>query len=149
MVTNNDTNSNICDQIEKDMCIVFRIVGVCLGIPNQTFKWYYRISANEPLLYQSFTPLEFYNTMVRPIFHLEDKVIIGFISPARVFLYCIIISDNLSLTTAYTLHYACVLKLAKIYFFSVTGLFDIWPESQQGIRPAVHVGFGWERSGGH
>ncbi|XP_060865392.1 bleomycin hydrolase-like [Metopolophium dirhodum] len=82
MVTNNATNSNISDQIEKDMCIVFRIVGVCLGIPNQTFKWYYRRSANEPLLYQSFTPLEFYNTMVRPVFHLEDKV--SLISDPRV-----------------------------------------------------------------
>ncbi|XP_029341511.1 bleomycin hydrolase-like [Acyrthosiphon pisum] len=74
MVTNNDTNSNISSQIEKDMCIVYRIVGVCLGIPDQTFKWYYRIGPNEPLVYQSFTPLEFYNTMVRPVFHLEDKV---------------------------------------------------------------------------
>ncbi|XP_026819397.1 bleomycin hydrolase-like [Rhopalosiphum maidis] len=56
------------------MSIVFRIVGVCLGIPKQTFKWYYRTSANEPLLYSDITPLEFYNTMVEPIFHLEDKV---------------------------------------------------------------------------
>lgn len=74
MVTNNDTNSNISDQIEKYMCIIFRIVGVCLGIPKQTFKWYYRKSANDPLLYRNFTPLEFYNIMVRPVFHLEDKV---------------------------------------------------------------------------
>ncbi|XP_060845140.1 bleomycin hydrolase-like [Rhopalosiphum padi] len=74
MVTNNDTNSNISDQIEKDMSIVFRIVGVCLGIPKQTFKWYYRSSANEPLLHCDITPLDFYNTMVEPIVHLEDKV---------------------------------------------------------------------------
>lgn len=81
MVTNNDTNSNISDQIEKDMSIVFRIVGVCLGIPKQTFKWYYRSSANEPLLHCDITPLDFYNTMVEPIVHLEDKVMtIVFIS---------------------------------------------------------------------
>jgi len=135
MVTNNDTNSNISDQIEKDMCIVFRIVGVCLGIPNQTFKWYYRLSSNEPLLYQSFTPLEFYNSMVRPVIRLEDKVIIiSFIPQARVFLY--FISTN---NYCIYIHYACVSKLAKIFSFSVTGLFDIRPESQQGIRPVVHV----------
>ncbi|KAE9533479.1 hypothetical protein AGLY_009117 [Aphis glycines] len=74
MVTNNDTNSNISDQIEKDMCIVFRIVGVCLGIPNQTFKWQYRLNEYEPICHRDFTPLEFYNTMVEPIFHIEDKV---------------------------------------------------------------------------
>jgi len=144
MVTNNDTNSNISDQIEKDMCIVYRIVGVCLGIPNQTFKWYYRISADEPLLYQSFTPLEFYNTLVHPVIQLEDKVIIiGFIPQSLVFLYFTGINN-------YTyIHYACVFRLAKIFSFSVTGLFDIRPESQQGIRPVIHVGFSWERSGGH
>ncbi|XP_015369829.1 PREDICTED: bleomycin hydrolase-like [Diuraphis noxia] len=74
MVTNNETDSNISDQIEKDMCIVFRIVGICLGIPKQTFKWHYRIGSDEPLLYEYFTPLEFYNTMVRPVFRIEDKV---------------------------------------------------------------------------
>ncbi|XP_025191192.1 bleomycin hydrolase-like [Melanaphis sacchari] len=74
MVTNNDTNSNISDQIEKDMCIVFRIVGVCLGIPKQTFKWNYRSNSNESIFYDKITPLEFYNIMVKPIFHLEDKV---------------------------------------------------------------------------
>jgi len=86
MVTNNDTNSNISDQIEKDMCIVFRIVGVCLGIPNQTFKWQYRLNEYEPICNRDFTPLEFYNTMVEPIFHIEDKVVIAFISKTWIFL---------------------------------------------------------------
>lgn len=119
MVTTNDTNSNISDQIEKDMCIVFRIVGVCLGIPNQTFKWHYRMSSNEPLLYQIFTPLEFYNTMVRPVFHLEDKVIIGFISQARLYLYYANTNNYYIM-----LYYTSFLKLTKIFSFSVIGLFD-------------------------
>lgn len=89
MVTNNETDRKISDQIENDMCIVFRIVGICLGIPNQTFKWHYRMGPNEPLLYENYTPLEFYNKMVRPVFRIEDKVTIGFISQTRIFLYYI------------------------------------------------------------
>jgi len=86
MVTNNDTNSNISDQIEKNMCIVFRIVGVCLGIPKQTFKWQYRLNEYDPIRHRDFTPLEFFNTMVEPIFHIEDKVVIVFISQTWLFL---------------------------------------------------------------
>jgi len=96
MVTNNETDSNISDQIEKDMCIVFRIVGICLGIPKQTFKWHYRTGPNEPLLHENYTPLEFYNTMVRPIFRIEDKVTIGFISQTRIFFYYITINNLLN-----------------------------------------------------
>ncbi len=86
MVTNSDTDSNISDQIEKDMCIVFRIVGVCLGIPQQTFKWQYRLNEYDPICHRDFTPLEFYNTMIEPIFHIEDKVFIVFISKTWIFL---------------------------------------------------------------
>jgi len=75
LVTACATDQQISDEIEKDMCIVYRIVGICLGIPRHSFKWYYHDGTDQPCSYQIFTPLEFYERVVRPTFDLGDKVI--------------------------------------------------------------------------
>jgi len=72
MVTNKSTDGQIANEIEKDMCMVYRIVGICLDIPQQTFKWYVR--NGRTCSYQVITPLQFYETVVRPVFNFDDKV---------------------------------------------------------------------------
>lgn len=56
------------------MEVIYRIVGICLGIPPETFTWeYYDKSKN----YNSVGPitgLEFYEKYVKSSFDIEDKV---------------------------------------------------------------------------
>ncbi|XP_025409149.1 bleomycin hydrolase-like [Sipha flava] len=74
MVIRGASNKQIKDEIEKDMIIVYRIVGICLDIPKPTFNWYYRSSKNQQCSYQKITPLQFYESVVRPTYDLENKV---------------------------------------------------------------------------
>jgi bleomycin hydrolase len=56
------------------MTVIFRIVGICLGVPPETFVWeYYDKSKN----YNSVGPVtgpEFYEKYVKPYFNVDDKV---------------------------------------------------------------------------
>ncbi|XP_017852552.1 bleomycin hydrolase isoform X2 [Drosophila busckii] len=61
-------------KIQEQMAEIYKVVGICLGIPAETFTWeYYDKSKN----YQSIGPissLEFYERYVKPHFNVEDKV---------------------------------------------------------------------------
>lgn len=74
MVIINAPDKEISDEIEKYMCVIYRIVGICLDIPNDTFKWHCRVNNDQSLSYENITPLEFYETLVRPTFNVDDKV---------------------------------------------------------------------------
>jgi len=72
MVTNEATDRQIANEIEKDMCVVYRIVGICLNIPQPTFKWYDQSGKTHS--YQTITLLEFHETVARPTFNVDDKI---------------------------------------------------------------------------
>ncbi|XP_026846143.1 bleomycin hydrolase isoform X2 [Drosophila persimilis] len=68
------TEEEITAKIQEQMSEIYKVVGICLGIPAETFVWeYYDKSKN----YQSVGPvssLEFYERYVKPHFNVEDKV---------------------------------------------------------------------------
>ncbi|XP_034655565.1 bleomycin hydrolase isoform X2 [Drosophila subobscura] len=68
------TEEEITAKIQEQMSEIYKVVGICLGIPSETFVWeYYDKSKN----YQSIGPvssLEFYERYVKPHFNVEDKV---------------------------------------------------------------------------
>ncbi|XP_008205982.1 bleomycin hydrolase isoform X1 [Nasonia vitripennis] len=74
LVDNKATDEQINERILEQMTVVYRIVGICLGVPPETFTWeYYDKSKN----YQSVGPItgpEFYEKYVKPYFDVNDKV---------------------------------------------------------------------------
>lgn len=53
---------------------IYNVVGIMLGIPDETFKWEYY---DKNKSYQSIgpvTPVEFYQKYVKPYYNVEDKV---------------------------------------------------------------------------
>lgn len=68
------SEQEIANKIQEQMSEIYKVVGICLGIPAETFTWeYYDKSKN----YQSIGPissLEFYERYVKPHFNVEDKV---------------------------------------------------------------------------
>lgn len=53
---------------------VFRIVGICLGIPPDTFSWQYTDKAKQHTTVGPITALDFYNNYVKPVWNVEDKI---------------------------------------------------------------------------
>lgn len=74
MVEDGNSDAEIKSKIDEQMVIIFRIVGICIGIPNSTFTWEYLDKSKQ---YQSkgpITPLQFYQEFVKPVFNVDDKV---------------------------------------------------------------------------
>ena len=53
---------------------VYRIVGICLGIPPTTFTWEYTDKAKQFVSVGSLSPQQFYETYVKPVWNVEEKV---------------------------------------------------------------------------
>lgn len=68
------SDEQLQEKIKEQMTVIYRIIGVCLGIPPETFVWeYYDKSKN----YNSVGPvtgLEFYEKYVKPYFNVDDKI---------------------------------------------------------------------------
>lgn len=56
------------------MSNIYRVVGICLGIPNETFTWNYYDKNKAYHTIGPITPKEFYESHVKPIFNVDDKV---------------------------------------------------------------------------
>lgn len=56
------------------MEVIYRIVGICLGIPPATFEWQYYDKSKVFNTVGPITPLDFYLTHVRPVFDVVEKV---------------------------------------------------------------------------
>uniref|UniRef100_T1J2L0 Bleomycin hydrolase n=1 Tax=Strigamia maritima TaxID=126957 RepID=T1J2L0_STRMM len=62
------------EKIEEMMGEIYRIVGICLGIPAKSFTWEYYDKNKQ---YHSVGPVnavEFYEKCVKPIFNVDDKI---------------------------------------------------------------------------
>lgn len=60
--------------IDSMMADIYKIVGICLGIPPKEFVWEYYDKSKVYHSVGPITPLEFYNTVVKPVFNVENKV---------------------------------------------------------------------------
>jgi len=60
---------------EEFMEVIYRIVGICLGIPPRCFTWEYYDKSKQYCIQENMTPIEFYEKLVKPLYNVEDKVI--------------------------------------------------------------------------
>ncbi|CAD7087610.1 unnamed protein product [Hermetia illucens] len=64
----------VIDKINEQMGEIYKIVGICLGIPSSTFTWEYYDKSKAYKKVGPLTPQDFYNIHVKPYFNVEDKV---------------------------------------------------------------------------
>lgn len=74
LVSDNAQDDFIQKKIHEQMTIIYRIVGICLGIPAETIKWEYYDKTKAYNCVGPITGLEFYKKYVKPIFNVDDKV---------------------------------------------------------------------------
>lgn len=74
LVTKGASDGDIQGLIDEQMGHIFRIVGICLGIPNDTFTWTYYDKNKAFHSIGPITPQEFYETHIKPVFNIDDKV---------------------------------------------------------------------------
>ncbi|KAF5271996.1 hypothetical protein FQR65_LT04977 [Abscondita terminalis] len=68
------TDGELENLIEEQMNVLFRIIGICLGIPDESFTWSYYDKNKVYNNVGPITPLEFYEKYVKPVFNVDDKV---------------------------------------------------------------------------
>jgi len=73
-IDQDNTDEQLREQIAGMMAEIYRIVGICLGVPPTTFTWEYTDKAKQVQSVGPLSPLEFYNTWVRPVWNIEDKI---------------------------------------------------------------------------
>ncbi|XP_023322851.1 bleomycin hydrolase-like [Eurytemora carolleeae] len=68
------TDEELETMIREMMKEVYRIVGICLGIPPQTFTWEYVDKTKQVQKLGPISSVDFYNNHVKPLFNVDDKV---------------------------------------------------------------------------
>lgn len=68
------SEADISDKITEQMSEIYKVVGICLGIPQETFKWEYYDKSKAYKSVGPIKPLDFYNDYVKPYFNVENKV---------------------------------------------------------------------------
>lgn len=74
LVAEGASEEEISSHIQQQMSNIYRIIGICLGIPPDTFTWEYYNKAKEFKSTGQITPLDFYVKHVKPYFNVDDKV---------------------------------------------------------------------------
>lgn len=70
--SNEAINSKIIEQMKE----VYNIVGICIGIPGKKFNWEYYDKSKKYHATGPITPLEFYESMVKPYFNVDRKSVV-------------------------------------------------------------------------
>ncbi|KAK4878500.1 hypothetical protein RN001_011006 [Aquatica leii] len=76
IVKDDASDEKVKNLIEVQMITLYRIIGICLGIPDDVFSWNYYDKNKTYHSIGPITPLEFYNVHVKPVFNVDDKVCI-------------------------------------------------------------------------
>ncbi|KAI8127898.1 Bleomycin hydrolase [Lucilia cuprina] len=74
LMDTNPSDDEVNAKVDEMMGEIYKVVGICLGIPAKEFTWEYYNKTKAYHTVGPITPLEFYNTMVKPLFNVEDKV---------------------------------------------------------------------------
>lgn len=61
-------------KVNEQMGEIYNIVGICLGIPPETFTWEYYDKNKKYFSVGPITSIDFYEQYVKPYFNVEDKV---------------------------------------------------------------------------
>uniref|UniRef100_A0A0K8TT30 Bleomycin hydrolase n=1 Tax=Tabanus bromius TaxID=304241 RepID=A0A0K8TT30_TABBR len=74
LVKSNASEQKVNEKIKEQMRCIYKVVGICLGIPPETFKWEYYNKSKEYQCVGPISPLQFYEEHVKPVFNVADKV---------------------------------------------------------------------------
>lgn len=74
LVLKGGSDADIRSLVHEQMSNVYRIVGICLGVPADVFTWTYYDKSKAFQSVGPITPREFYEKHVRPLFNVDDKV---------------------------------------------------------------------------
>lgn len=56
------------------MAEIYRVVGICLGIPDEKFRWEYYDKSKAYQCIGPIKPIDFYQKFVKQCFNIDDKV---------------------------------------------------------------------------
>jgi len=74
MIDEGASDDDLRAKIESQMSVIFRIIGICLGVPPETFTWQYYDKAKKYNDVREVTPLQFYTQHVKPVFDISNKI---------------------------------------------------------------------------
>lgn len=74
LISKGASDADVRSLIEEQMASIYRIVGICLGIPNETFTWNYYDKNKAFHSLGPMTPKEFYEKYVKSLFNLDNKI---------------------------------------------------------------------------
>ena len=74
MVAEEVDSAKIQAKVEEFMGHIYRFIGICLGIPPKTFTWEYYDKSKQYCVVENIQPIDFYETMVKPLYNVENKV---------------------------------------------------------------------------
>lgn len=76
LVASESSEDDIKAKLNEQMGEIYRVVGICLGIPEETFTWEYYDKSKGYHCIKSIRPIDFYEKYVKPNFDVDDKVCI-------------------------------------------------------------------------
>ncbi|KAK0079888.1 hypothetical protein PV326_008480, partial [Microctonus aethiopoides] len=74
IVEENGSDDKIEKTILEQMTVIYRIVGICIGIPSEKITWEYYDKSKNYHCVGPITGLEFYKQYVKPYFNVDEKV---------------------------------------------------------------------------
>ncbi|XP_023014390.1 bleomycin hydrolase [Leptinotarsa decemlineata] len=74
LVLKGASDADISKLIEGQMANIYRVIGICLGIPNETFTWNYYDKNKTFHSVGPITAKDFYEKHVKAVFNVDDKV---------------------------------------------------------------------------
>ena len=74
MVKEEVTSEKVQLKIEDFMHEIYRLVGICLGVPPKTFTWEYYDKSKQYCIVENIKPVAFYQDMVKSLYNVENKV---------------------------------------------------------------------------
>lgn len=76
LVGDSVSEDDIKAKLNEQMGEIYRVVGICLGIPDEKFKWEYYDKSKSYQCVGPIRPIDFYEKYVKSVFNVDDKVCI-------------------------------------------------------------------------
>lgn len=74
LIENSATDEEVKAKLNEQMGEIYKIIAICLGIPDEKFKWEYYDKNKAYQCVGPIKPLDFYEKYVKPVFNVDDKV---------------------------------------------------------------------------
>lgn len=74
MMSDKASKDEVQTKIREQMAIIYKLVGICVGIPSKTITWEYYTSSKVYNSVGPITPVEFYQKYVKSCFDVDEKI---------------------------------------------------------------------------